>query len=103
MAYIDPRTVRSPRNRWTLIEVLHNDGPDFRPEGHSVAVGEWDSDRVLAMRWNGNDDNPGIGHPQSRGLPTWFIIPKRYNKVILETLPENRRTIARTLLGLVDE
>ena len=37
------------------------------------------------MRWNGNSNNP-LGHPQSRGLSTWFIVPDQYVWPILETI-----------------
>jgi hypothetical protein len=90
-----PQDVKSPRARWTLIDVLCDDGG----EGDSLAVGEWDDSRVLAARWNGDTDKE-IGNPQSRGLPTWFILPKRYYELILETLPTNKKTIARALLRL---
>jgi hypothetical protein len=36
------------------------------------------------MRWNGTEDYP-LGNPQSRGLPTWFIVPDQHWKQILET------------------
>jgi hypothetical protein len=39
------------------------------------------------MRWNG-DENNVIGNPQSRGLPTWFIIPDEFRQVILARLEE---------------
>jgi hypothetical protein len=91
---MDPHQVRSPRNRWTLIEVLVQDGGD----GDSLAIGEWDDARVLAVRWNGKGKE--IGNPQSRGLPTWFILPGRYYDGILQTLPQNKRALANTLLKL---
>ena len=40
---------------------------------------------VLAMRWNGTDDNV-IGNPQSRGLPTWFIVPREFRLAVLDEL-----------------
>lgn len=99
MPHTDPKTVKSPKSHWTLIDVLYNEG-----EGeHSMAIGEWKIDesrtkRCLALRWNGYDESP-IGHPQSRGLPTWFIVPERYSEKLIETLPdENKKTIARALL-----
>ena len=50
------------------------------------------------MRWNGdNDDNP-IGNPQSRGLPTWFIVPDNYVEAILGTLSRDQLTLARNFL-----
>jgi hypothetical protein len=35
------------------------------------------------MRWNGGKDNP-LGNPQSRGLPTWFIVPEQHWNQILK-------------------
>lgn len=91
--------VRSPRDKWTLIEVLFDggDGED------SLAVGEWAGERVLATRWNGKGKE--IGNPQSRGLPTWYVVPARYNTGMLNSLspndlPPNKRKIAEALLGL---
>jgi hypothetical protein len=95
MTYQDPKEVKSPRQTWTLIDVLRDDGKGE----HSVAVGEWDGERVLAMRWNGSKDKP-IGNPQSRGLPTWFILPEEYNAVLVQTLPRGKQLIAKALLGL---
>jgi len=36
------------------------------------------------MRWNGTKDNQ-IGSPQSRGIPTWFIVPAKYQEAILQS------------------
>jgi len=71
MTYQDPKKVDSPRGRWRTIEVLW-DGKDGKD---SLAIGMWDGGPVLAMRWNGSSKDNGVGHPQSRGLPTWFILP----------------------------
>ncbi len=38
----------------------------------------------MGVRWNGDNSNSGIGNPQSRGLATWFIVPKELQEVILE-------------------
>jgi len=75
---IPPESVISPRDHWTLIDVLKNN----KEERTSLAIGRWDGDVCLVMRWNGDEKNP-IGHPQSRGLPVWFVIPKEYWQAIL--------------------
>ena len=67
--YTPPSEVTSPRKSWALIAVL-DEGSESQT---ALAVGLWDQKPVLAMRWNGNAKNP-IGHPQSRGLPTWFAV-----------------------------
>lgn len=100
MAYNDPKGVKSPRDRWVLIDVLVDHGRGQ----HALAIGEWHGggpahdQRVFAMRWNGDDEHPG--HPQSRGIATWFVVPRAYNAALVEALPEGKQTIARLLLGL---
>lgn len=95
MTYPDPKAVRSPKDRWTLIEVLY----DGKQGGDSVAVGEWDHTRYLALRWNGAPFGD-LGNPQSRGNPTWFMLPPRYNDAVLSMLPEDKQALARVLLGV---
>ncbi|HBS80576.1 MAG: hypothetical protein CMK99_21250 [Pseudomonas sp.] len=71
MAYIDPKEVVSPKQSWRLVEVIHNTGDD----GWSAAEGKWNGKKVLGLRWNGSESDDGVGSPQSRGYPTWFIVP----------------------------
>lgn len=92
--YTQPQTVRSPKEHWMLIDVLDNRGAGR----HSVAIGEWDGERVLAMRWNGEAGE--LGNPQSRGIPTWFIVPSDYAGGITETLSPEKKVIAKALLNL---
>ena len=92
-SHIPPETVFSPRRYWTLIKVLENQGE----ERHALALGRWDGKARLAMRWNGSRENP-IGNPQSRGLPTWFILPEEYEEAVLSTLPPDEVTLARNFL-----
>lgn len=93
--YVEPKDVKSPRDWWTLIDVLVTGGS----EEHAVAIGEWDGERRLAMRWNGTKEKPS-GHPQSRGNAMWFMMPTEYNAVLVETLPDNKKIIAKALLGI---
>jgi len=95
--YIYPEQVISPKLHWNLIAVI-----DEGREGSSaLAIGRWDGQLVLAMRWNGDRSNP-IGHPQTRGLPTWFIIPKKYREDILnnKSLAAEKLTLARGFFPL---
>ena len=79
MSYVKPTDVDSPRLHWRLLDVLYDAGAGE----WSAARGQWDSEgewkEVLAIRWNGNDtaDTAEIGNPQSRGRPTWFIVPDK--------------------------
>lgn len=84
MGYIDPTTVVAPRNRIKSVEVLY-DGKDG---GWSLARLAFDNDECLGIRWNGTDEEPGIGNPQSHGKPTWFVLPKDLNEDILKRIEE---------------
>jgi hypothetical protein len=88
MTYIKPGDVHSPKRHWQLFNVLFDGGDENHPRAVknttvSFAIGRWDDEPALAMRWNGTKANP-IGHPQSRGLPTWFIVPDQFVRPILE-------------------
>ncbi len=92
MSYVKPQNVDSPKSRWRLRHVLYDGG-----EGSwSVAEGQWEDSglwrEVLAIRWNGHADAE-IGNPQSRGLPTWFIIPDELAGPLREELPEEKEQI----------
>lgn len=81
--YIVPTEVMSPKRQWTLVSVLWDRG-----EGEAaVALGRWEGEPVIGMRWNGTDENP-IGNPQSRGLPTWFVVPREFQDAVLDRLKE---------------
>lgn len=84
MAYVDPETVVAPRNTITSVEVLYSGGPGQ----WSVAKLEYNGEERLGIRWNGSDEKKGIGNPQSRGKPTWFVVPKEVASVILERIEE---------------
>lgn len=81
MNYTDPHTVTSPQEWWELNDVIY----DSKEGGWSVARGKWDDKPVLAIRWNGEGRNV-IGHPQSRGLPVWFIVPGEVAGVLREVI-----------------
>jgi hypothetical protein len=84
MAYVDPNTVLSPKNVWDLGKVVLNTGEG----GWSAAEGKWDSRPVMALRWNGSANDTGVGSPQSRGYPTWFIIPDELESGFRKMLDE---------------
>jgi hypothetical protein len=97
MPYTRPKDVISPKKNWTLIEVL-----DEGSEGTSaLALGRWSDGRrnppVLAMRWNGHDSRPS-GNPQSRGLPTWFVVEEKYYECIMRSglLAPDKLTLVRS-------
>lgn len=95
MTYISPHDVHSPKQRWMLIAVLD----EASERGCALAIGRWDGKVMLAMRWNGDAENP-VGNPQSRGLPTYFMIPEKYNEALLTsgTLSPDKLILARIFL-----
>ena len=93
MNYIHPSQVNSPKLKWSLITVL-----DEGKQGESaLALGRWEGEITLAIRWNGDSENT-IGTPQSRGIPTWFIVPQKYHEAILSSLPSDKLTLARSFI-----
>ncbi len=96
--YITPDKVTSPRRNWSLIRVLETgEQPDSFDNRVAIAIGKWNHTPVLGMRWNGSKGSP-IGSPQSRGLPTWFIIPKRLENAVIDTLSRDNQTLVKCLL-----
>lgn len=91
--YPQPEDVTSPKLHWSLIKVLYKGDP----EGYSIAIGKWDNEPCLAMRWNACEWRP-VGNPQSRGLPTWFIVPDRLVDPILGSLDPEAQAFARNFL-----
>lgn len=84
MAYIDPRLVTSPKGRVKNLAVIYDGG-----EGdYAVADMLWDDEPAKGVRWNGGDGEngmfQGLGNPQSRGIPTWFILPKPLAEIIVD-------------------
>ena len=85
-----PELVISPKGRWRLGEVI------YRDEEWSVAEGQWDGGPngrwhdVLAIRWNGKEGE--LGNPQSRGLPTWFILPDTLQAAIRNEIAKLNET-----------
>lgn len=93
---VRPQDVKSPKEHWMLIDVLI-ETPDW-----SLAVGEWDGERCIAARWNGNDERPK-GNPVSHGMPTWFVLPREFAEPLLEArdlVPEEKKSVARAYLGM---
>jgi hypothetical protein len=86
MSYIDPKHVDSPKISVSALVPVYDAG-----EGkYAVALLKWDGEDRVAMRWNGETKDPNQkpppGNPQSRGLPTWFVIPPIFDTVILQAL-----------------
>ncbi|EKB61312.1 hypothetical protein [Bergeyella zoohelcum] len=81
--YRDPATIYTPQDMISQVNVIY-DGKD---KGISIAKINWDDNEVIGIRWNvalrewdEADKMSGVkeclGHPVSRGYPTWFILPR---------------------------
>jgi hypothetical protein len=85
MSYIEPKHVISPKNYVSNVIPVYDGGE----KDCSVALLKWEGQDGVGMRWNGGsepDERPTPGNPQSRGLPTWFLIPDDFEVAILQTL-----------------
>ena len=88
MAYVEPATVWAPKASIRSVKVLYNAG-----QGHwAVARVVWEGTERIGIRWNGSDDGPGIGSPQSRGNATWFILPEDVESAVLDKVEELSHT-----------
>jgi len=94
MAYIPPEHATSPRLSWSIIKVLVAGAS----EGMAIALGKWEDNPVIGLRWNGSEESP-VGHPQSRGLPTWFIVERGpFTEAIVEALPLSEKELVRNFI-----
>lgn len=82
MNFTDPHNVITPKSRLSDLDVVYSDS---REGGWSAARLRWDGQSTLGLRWNGDSENP-IGSPQSRGHPTWFIVPEQLQGAIEQVL-----------------
>jgi hypothetical protein len=101
MGHQNPNQVKSPKGAVSHLRVIYDGGEQMADSskwgGWSVAELEWYEEPTMACRWNGSTANrevSEIGNPQSRGNPTWFIIPKPLQDAIraqLKNAPEAER------------
>lgn len=90
MSYVKPDLVRSPKNKVSDLEVIYDGGEN----GWSLAKMKWEGEEAIGLRWNGGSDDPrfpGIGNPQSRGVPTWFILPDEVAEVVIDMLKLSKK------------
>jgi hypothetical protein len=89
---IDPRTVLSPKASIRNLNVIFDGGlwDDANPRwsGWSMAELIWEDSPAVGVRWNGQVGE-GVGNPQSRGLPTWFILPEPLARIALDCVGEH--------------
>ena len=87
-----PSTVTSPRDCVYNVKVFFDGG--VGPNPYSLAIVNWQGTNTIAIRWNVSQrewDHPAkmtgtqicLGEPNSRGYPTWFILPLDFLKLLL--------------------
>lgn len=81
-----------------IVDSILFDNTDF-----AVAYGTWeDGSKVVAMRWNGADTDPG--YPKVFGHPMWFIVTEELRLPIIRSLVglenTNRDNLLKTLQDL---
>ena len=84
MSITHPRDVVSPKNHVSNVDVLYAGAGEG---GWSVAHLRWDGEPALGIRWNGDSASP-LGNPQSRGIPTWFIVPDELRDAVERAVRE---------------
>jgi hypothetical protein len=84
--YHDPKTVSSPKNKVSSVEIVFDKGPVEL--SWSVARLIWEGSPAIGIRWNGDSINR-IGTPQSRGNPAWFIVPDELKEAILKAAKDS--------------
>lgn len=93
---VDPREVKSPKSRLHRVDVL------YEGEGFAIAHLFWDGQNRLGIRWNGKPDDPkDKGTPQSRGLPTWFVLPEALHPYIVRFLEDQGVDLAKPDLSFL--
>ncbi|MGH9396261.1 MAG: hypothetical protein ACRD18_05365 [Terriglobia bacterium] len=53
-----------------------------------MALVNFDGEESVGFRWNGSEGESGIGNPQSRGRPTWEILPRELADVVREAVEQ---------------
>ena len=82
---VNPWTVISPQKRLSQMRPIHN------TVDWSMAIGMWDANRALLIRWNVTETSQ-MGNPVSRSHPTWFVLPSDLWDVVLGKISEPNRT-----------
>lgn len=100
MSYIDPKTVLSPKDSVSNVEVIFNTGP--MPFSWSVVKLLWKGKQAIGIRYNG-EENKGKGNPQSRGNPTWFIVPPELENQVLEAAENLAKQTSQSLAAAYRE
>ena len=98
MAYLDHKLVLSPKGKVANIEVIIDKGKD----SYALSILDWEGKRSVGVRWNGGSDG-SIGTPQSRGIPTWFILPDLIAETYLNFLLEEEKGLSNLKIDKIKD
>ncbi|KMK82603.1 hypothetical protein [Pectobacterium brasiliense] len=87
MKYTDPSAVISPKSSVSSVRVIE----DKKEGSFAITKLNYEGRETLACRWNGGENEPA-GHPNSRGIPTWFIIPDEMQEDIMKGVIERAKS-----------
>jgi hypothetical protein len=85
---IDPLSVTSPRRCVSEISVVYDGGLWVEGDewtGWCVVRLLWEGEPRVGIRWNG-EMGKDAGSPNSRGFPTWFIMPQPIGEALVEII-----------------
>ncbi len=90
---VEPQKVLSPKAHVSDLHVIFSN-PEW-----ALAQFNWDGKPALGVRWNGSPEEAGdVGQPQSRGVPTWFVLPEELQQIV-QTVFLTARKIAESALA----
>jgi len=106
--YYDPKDVISPQRCVNSVTPLYDGGID---ESFSLAIVNWQGKDCIGIRWNlthGEWDDERkkngsvicVGEPNSRGYPTWFILPDEFLSQIVNKESDIIEKIKKALLDI---
>lgn len=113
--YYDPEKVVSPRDCISEVTTIFDGGADYdKHEPFSLAVVTWDGEKRIGIRWNvtyreweDQDKKSGVkmcvGEPNSRGYPTWFMLPVSFLAELLSGTSKVAEAVSKALKEIADE
>jgi len=113
--YYDPKEVVSPRDCISEVTTIFNGHTgDDEHEPFSLAIVTWDGEKRIGIRWNvtyrewdDQDKESGVkmcvGEPNSRGYPTWFMLPVSFLTDLLSSTSEVAEAVSKALKEIASE
>jgi hypothetical protein len=117
MSYFNAIDVISPkRNLRNVVPIQLYPNKLYPNKDFTVAKVVWDGIERIAIRWNVTENESKhpdkasgktkcIGEPNSRGYPTWFIVPEEFLRLLINgsELAENIKNILSGIPIILDD